>query len=47
MKPRRPLPSANLKRSIYLDGYKTSVTLEDGFWNAFKEIAADQKTSAN
>ena len=31
VKPREPLPSANVKRSIYLGGRKTSVTLEDGF----------------
>ena len=45
MKPRRSFPSLNVKRSIYLGGRKTSVTLEDGFWNALKEIAAAQKTS--
>jgi predicted DNA-binding ribbon-helix-helix protein len=33
------------KRSIRLDGHKTSVTLEDAFWGAFKEIAAAQGTS--
>jgi len=27
------------KRSIHLRGQKTSVTLEDEFWNAFHEIA--------
>jgi predicted DNA-binding ribbon-helix-helix protein len=47
VKPQRPLRSANVKRSIHLDGRKTSVTLEDGFWNALKEIAAAQKTSAS
>ena len=47
MKPREPLPSANVKRSIYLGGRKTSVTLEDGFWNALREIAAAQETSIN
>ena len=45
MKPRRSLQSANVKRSIHLDGRKTSVTLENGFWNALKEIAAVQETS--
>jgi predicted DNA-binding ribbon-helix-helix protein len=40
MKLRRPL-----KRAIILDGRKTSVTVEDGFWNGLKEIAAAQKTS--
>jgi predicted DNA-binding ribbon-helix-helix protein len=28
------------KRSIYFAGRKTSVTLEDAFWRALKEIAA-------
>jgi predicted DNA-binding ribbon-helix-helix protein len=27
------------KRSIVIDGHKTSVSLEDQFWNALKEIA--------
>jgi predicted DNA-binding ribbon-helix-helix protein len=29
-----------LKRSIVIAGRKTSVSLEDAFWNALKEIAA-------
>jgi predicted DNA-binding ribbon-helix-helix protein len=35
------------KRSIMLDGHKTSVTLEDAFWDAFKEIATAQGTPAS
>jgi predicted DNA-binding ribbon-helix-helix protein len=35
------------KRNIKLDGHKTSVTMEDTFWDAFKEIAAAQGTSVN
>ena len=27
------------KRSIAISGYKTSISLEDAFWNALKEIA--------
>jgi predicted DNA-binding ribbon-helix-helix protein len=27
-----------VRRSIYIKGRKTSVTLEDQFWEAFKEI---------
>lgn len=27
------------KRSIMIDGHKTSVSLEDAFWTALKEIA--------
>jgi predicted DNA-binding ribbon-helix-helix protein len=33
-----------LKRSVHLDGHKTSVSLEDAFWNGLKEIAAAQGT---
>src|SRR5262249_13480326 len=29
-----------VKRSIVVAGYKTSVTLEDAFWNGLKEIAS-------
>jgi predicted DNA-binding ribbon-helix-helix protein len=29
----------NIKRSIKIDGQSTSVSLEDAFWNALKEIA--------
>jgi predicted DNA-binding ribbon-helix-helix protein len=37
---RRPkLPSQNLKRTVLLGGRKTSVGLEDAFWQATKEIA--------
>jgi predicted DNA-binding ribbon-helix-helix protein len=45
MKQRRPLPSPIVKRSVTVDGRKTSVGLEDGFWNALKEIATAQKIS--
>jgi predicted DNA-binding ribbon-helix-helix protein len=34
--------SRALKRSVVLDGHRTSVSLEDSYWNAFKEIAASQ-----
>jgi predicted DNA-binding ribbon-helix-helix protein len=34
------------KRSVKIDGQQTSVSLEDGFWNALKEIAAAQDTTA-
>ena len=40
--PRRK--SQVVKRSINLDGHKTSVTLEDAFWNGLKKIAAAQGT---
>ena len=32
-----------IKRSIVLTGHKTSVSLEDGFWVALKEIAQRQR----
>ena len=44
-RPRRK--SLVVKRSVRLDGHKTSVTLEDAFWDAFKEIAAAQGTSVS
>jgi predicted DNA-binding ribbon-helix-helix protein len=31
-----------VKRSIFLAGHKTSVSLEDDFWNALKKIAGDR-----
>ena len=34
------------KRSVKIDGQPTSVSLEDSFWNALKEIAAAQDTTA-
>ncbi len=33
------------KRTIYLDKHKTSVSVEDAFWAALKEIAAAQGIS--
>ena len=33
-------PSLVVKRSIKIAGRKTSVSVEDAFWNAFKKIAA-------
>ena len=33
-------PSLVIKRTINIAGRKTSVSLEDAFWKAFKEIAA-------
>jgi predicted DNA-binding ribbon-helix-helix protein len=36
------MQSAVLKRSIAVAGHKTSVSLEDAFWNGLKEIAAER-----
>jgi predicted DNA-binding ribbon-helix-helix protein len=33
------MKSTIIKRSVYIAGRKTSVTLEDAFWNGLKEIA--------
>ena len=37
-----PMKSRVVKRSTIVDGRKTSVTLEDEFWIALREIAATQ-----
>ena len=37
------MKSTVVKRSIMLDGHKTSVSLEDPFWEGLKEIAKDQR----
>lgn len=34
------MKSPVVKRSIVIAGHKTSVSLEDAFWNGLKEIAA-------
>ena len=36
--------SAIVKRSIELNGHKTSVSLEDQFWNGLREIAEMTRT---
>ena len=36
------MKSLVVKRSIHLRGRKTSVSLEDEFWNALKKIASDR-----
>ena len=42
------MKSTITKRSIVIDGHKTSVSLEDAFWSGLKEIAQDQhKTLSN
>jgi predicted DNA-binding ribbon-helix-helix protein len=37
------MQSLVLKRSIVLNGNKTSVTLEDVFWSGLKNIAAERQ----
>jgi predicted DNA-binding ribbon-helix-helix protein len=36
------MKSPVIKRSISIDGHKTSVSLEDGFWSSLKAIAQAQ-----
>jgi predicted DNA-binding ribbon-helix-helix protein len=38
----QPQKSRVIKRSIVIEGHKTSVSLEAEFWDALKEIAAKQ-----
>jgi predicted DNA-binding ribbon-helix-helix protein len=39
------MKSAIVKRSVVINGHKTSVSLEEPFWNGVREIAqAEQKT---
>ncbi|MEX0286568.1 MAG: ribbon-helix-helix domain-containing protein [Paracoccaceae bacterium] len=35
------------KRSLTLRGHRTSVSLEDEFWQAFRDIAQDQNRAIN
>ena len=36
-----------VKRSLTLHGHRTSVSLEDAFWQAFREIAAGRGLTLN
>jgi len=36
-----------MKRSVTLNGHRTSVSLEEEFWDALKELAADRGISVN
>jgi len=38
------MKSAIAKRSIVLNQHKTSISLEDDFWNCLREIADERKT---
>jgi len=40
-----PMKSLVAKRSIVIDGHKTSVSLEDAFWHDLKNIAHTQQAS--
>ncbi|HBS49516.1 MAG TPA: aryl-sulfate sulfotransferase [Rhodobacteraceae bacterium] len=39
--------SRPVKRSLTLRGHRTSVSLEDEFWSAFREIAAQEGRALN
>jgi predicted DNA-binding ribbon-helix-helix protein len=39
------MKSSVIKRSIVIDGHKTSVSLEDAFWDDLKEIAHAQQAT--
>jgi predicted DNA-binding ribbon-helix-helix protein len=39
---RRSVQSSIVKRSIVIDGVKTSISLEDQFWEALREIAKER-----
>jgi predicted DNA-binding ribbon-helix-helix protein len=39
------MKSSVVKRSIVIDGHKTSVSLEDAFWSDLKEIALAQRAT--
>jgi len=39
------MKSSVAKRSIVIDGHKTSVSLEDAFWDHLKEIAHVQRVT--
>ena len=39
------MKSSVIKRSVVIDGHKTSVSLEDAFWDDLKEIAHAQQAT--
>lgn len=39
------MKSGIIKRSVVIDGHKTSVSLEDQFWSGLKEIARAQSVT--
>lgn len=40
-----PKMEAPVKRSLTIDGHRTSVSLETAFWHALTEIARDRATT--
>lgn len=45
MKPAARLDARILKRSVAIAGHRTSISLEEPFWQALKEIAAREDVS--
>lgn len=43
----RNLKSVVIKRSIILDGHKTSVSLENEFWEGLREIVSAKKMTVS
>jgi predicted DNA-binding ribbon-helix-helix protein len=43
----RSISSAVVKRSIIRDGHKSSVSLEDQFWDALREIADRERVTVS
>ena len=41
------MKSAITKRSVVIGGHKTSVSLEEPFWNAVREIAGNQQMTVS
>ena len=41
------MKSSVIKRSIVIAGHKTSVSLEDAFWKALREIAFERRVTAS
>ena len=41
------MKSPVIKRSIIIDGHKTSVSLEDAFWSSLKEIAHTESVAVS
>ena len=41
------MKSAITKRSVVIGGHKTSVSLEEPFWNAVREIAGNQQVTVS
>ena len=39
--------SAITKRSVVIGGHKTSVSLEEPFWNAVRELASEQQVTVS